>query len=129
MLCVIRQIGQRVTDPRLIGSCELSFSLIPAVMTSVDVSLCDEFILYNTDVLTCTIGKKPNAAADYLHDVDEVQEFLDILAKVSTCNQNYCSSVDLRRFYGSNDSLQVNIKNDLFDVKSHHVETNTKTLI
>ena len=49
-------------------------------------------------MFTCTVGKKPSAAANYLHDVTEVQELLDALVKVSSRDQKYYSSVDLRSY-------------------------------
>jgi trehalose 6-phosphate synthase/phosphatase len=64
-------------------------------------------------VFTCTVGKKPSAAASYLHDVNEVKELLDALVKVSTRDQKYYSSVDLRNF--QQDSLGVTNAFDRFD--------------
>ncbi len=52
----------------------------------------------NLEVFTCTVGKKPSAAANYISDVTEVQELLDALVKVSTRDQKYYSSIDLRNY-------------------------------
>merc|ERR1712008_138633 len=53
------------------------------------------------ETFTATVGKKPSAAASYVHDVDEVQEFLDGLVKVGTRVQKYNSSIDLRELGGT----------------------------
>jgi trehalose 6-phosphate synthase/phosphatase len=75
MLSVMRQIGHRARENR---SPEL-----PTTMTLVDVSGCDSYVSSNLDVFTCTVGKKPSAAANYLQDVSEVEELLQALVKVS----------------------------------------------
>jgi hypothetical protein len=71
---------------------------MPATIQLVDVSSCDNFVSPDLDVFTCTIGKKPSAAANYLHDVDEVQELLDSLVKLSARELRHFSSTDLRSF-------------------------------
>jgi trehalose 6-phosphate synthase/phosphatase len=96
MLSVMRQIGRRVTDSRRVKKGEDPLPELPSTMTLVDVSSCDEFLTPNLEVFTCTVGKKPSAAANYLHDVNEVQELLEALVKVSTRDHRYYSSVDLR---------------------------------
>jgi trehalose 6-phosphate synthase/phosphatase len=40
------------------------------------------------DVFT-TVGKKPSAAMNYLHDVNEMSELLESLVKVSTRDQRF----------------------------------------
>lgn len=101
MLSVMRQIGQRVNDARRTRQGEDPLPELPSTMTLVDVSGCDDYLASNLKVFTCTVGKKPSAAANYLHDVIEVQELLDALVKVSTRDQKFYSSIDLRNF--SND--------------------------
>jgi len=128
MLSVMRQIGRRVIDSRRVKNHESALSPMLATMTLVDVSSCDEFISSNTDTFTCTVGKKPSAAANYLHDVDEVQEFLDTLTKVSTCDQKYYSSVDLRGLFSFDHSLQANIKRGLFNNECHNVVRSTEII-
>jgi trehalose 6-phosphate synthase/phosphatase len=98
MLSVMRQIGRRVQDARLVKKGDDPLPDLPTTMTLVDVSGCDEYLAPNLEVFTCTVGKKPSAAANYLHDVNEVQELLDALVKVSTRDQKYYSSVDLRNY-------------------------------
>lgn len=98
MLSVMRQIGQRVSDARRARHGEDPLPDLPSTMTLVDVSGCDDYLASNLNVFTCTVGKKPSAAANYLHDVNEVQELLDALVKVSTRDQKYYSSIDLRNF-------------------------------
>jgi trehalose 6-phosphate synthase/phosphatase len=96
MLSVMRQIGRRVMDANMAAHGEDPLPPMPATIQLVDVSPCDNFVTPDLEVFTCTVGKKPSAAANYLHDVDEVQELLDSLVKLSTREQRFYSSVDLR---------------------------------
>lgn len=98
MLSVMRQIGRRVHDSRRVKKGDDPLPELPSTMTLVDVSSCDEHLAPNLEVFTCTVGKKPSAAANYLNDVTEVQELLDALVKVSTRDHKYYSSVDLRNY-------------------------------
>jgi trehalose 6-phosphate synthase/phosphatase len=98
MLSVMRQIGRRVLDSRRIKRGEDPLPELPMTMTLVDVSGCDDHLAPNLEVFTCTVGKKPSAAANYLHDVTEVQELLDALVKVSARDQKYYSSIDLHTY-------------------------------
>lgn len=98
MLSVMRQIGRRVQDSRRIKKGEELLPDLPMTMTLVDVSGCDNHLASNLEVFTCTVGKKPSAAANYLHDVNEVQELLHALVKVSTRDQKYYSSIDLHAY-------------------------------
>ena len=97
MLSVMRQIGRRVINSRRL---QMGQDLLPAMPTTiqlVDVSSCDSFVAPELELFTCTVGKKPSAAANYLHDVDEVLEMLEGLVKVSTREQKYYSASDLTR--------------------------------
>ena len=96
MLSVMRQVGRRVIDARLANQRAPPLQPMPATVTLVDVSTCDEFVSSSLEAFTCTVGKKPSAAANYLNDVEEVQEFFASLVKVSTRDHKYYSSVDLR---------------------------------
>jgi trehalose 6-phosphate synthase/phosphatase len=96
MLSVMRQIGRRVMDASLAAQGQDPLPPMPATIQLVDVSPCDNFVSPDLEVFTCTVGKKPSAAANYLHDVDEVQELLDSLVKLSTREQRFYSSIDLR---------------------------------
>lgn len=98
MLSVVRQIGRRVQDSRRVKRGEDPLPELPMTMKLVDVSACDEYLAPNLEVFTCTVGKKPSAAANYLHDVAEVQELLDALVKVSTRDHKYYSSIDLHAY-------------------------------
>lgn len=98
MLSVMRQIGRRVQDAGRIKRGEDPLPDLPTTMTLVDVSGCDEYLAPSLEVFTCTVGKKPSAAANYLHDVNEVQELLDAMVKVSTRDHKFYSSVDLRNY-------------------------------
>ena len=93
MLSVMRQIGRRVKASRR-GREPLA--PMPATIQLVDVSHCDSYVSSALEVFTCTVGKKPSAAANYLHDVDEAQELLESLVKMSTRDQRFYSSIDLR---------------------------------
>jgi len=106
MLSVMRQIGRRVHDSRRVKSGEDPLPELPTTMTIVDVSSCDEYLAPSLEVFTCTVGKKPSAAANYVHDVNEVQELLDALVKVSTRDQRFYSSTDLRSFVMDNSGRQ-----------------------
>lgn len=97
MLSVMRQIGRRAVESKRARNHEAPLPPLPATVTLVDVSSCDPYISTNLTTFTCTVGKKPSAAANYLQDVSEVQEFLDGLVKLASRDQRYFSSVDLRQ--------------------------------
>ena len=96
MLSVMRQIGRRKIDARRAHKGDSPLPPMPASVTQVDVSVCDEFTSSNLEMFTCTVGKKPSAAANYLHDVDEVEDLLDSLVKMSGRDKKFHSSIDLR---------------------------------
>lgn len=104
MLSVMRQVGRRILGARRAANGEDPLPAMPATIQLVDVSSCDKYVSPDLEVFTCTVGKKPSAAANYLNDVDEVQELLDSLVKLSTREQRYYSSVDLRTI--SNEFVQ-----------------------
>jgi trehalose 6-phosphate synthase/phosphatase len=108
MLSVMRQIGRRVIGARRAAQGEDPLPDMPATIQLVDVSSCDNYVSPDLDVFTSTIGKKPSAAANYLHDVDEVQELLDSLVKLSSRELRHFSSTDLRSIsteFGPNDKF------------------------
>ena len=72
----------------------------------VDVSSCDDFISPDLEVFTCTVGKKPSAAASYVHEAAEVQELMNSLLKVSTCDQKFFSSGDLTSYSNRNPAAE-----------------------
>jgi len=96
MLSVMRQVGRRVHDSRCAKNHQPLLPPLPATVTQVDVSSCDDFVSSRLETFTTTVGKKPSAAANYVHDVDEVQEFLDGLVKLSARVHKFNSSIDLR---------------------------------
>jgi Trehalose-phosphatase len=98
MLSVMRQVGRRVATSRRAQKGQTPLSEMPATIQLVDVSSCDSYLSPDLEVFTCTVGKKPSAAASYLHDVDEVQELLESLVKVSTRDHRYYSAIDLRAY-------------------------------
>ena len=96
MLSVMRQIGRRAESARRAQHGEDPLTEMPATIQLVDVSSCDSFISPELKTFTCTVGKKPSAAASHLHDVDEVQELMDSLVKVGMRENQFYSAVDLR---------------------------------
>jgi trehalose 6-phosphate synthase/phosphatase len=98
MLSVVRQIGRRVTAAKRAKKGQDPLPDLPATITLVDVSACDDFISPDLNVFTCTVGKKPSAAASYMHEVSEVKELMDSLVKVSTREQKFYSSADLTSY-------------------------------
>lgn len=95
MLSVMRQVGRRVCAARRAARGDEPPADMPATIQLVDVSPVDPYVTQELEVFTCTVGKKPSAAASYLHDVDEVQELLESLVKVSTREQRSFSSTHL----------------------------------
>lgn len=100
MLSVVRQIGRRVREMRRAKDNEPPLAPLPATITPVDVSSVDAFVSSSLKCFTCTVGKKPSAAANYVNDVEEVHELLEALTKVTTREQTYYSSADLRNMDG-----------------------------
>jgi trehalose 6-phosphate synthase/phosphatase len=98
MLSVMRQIGRRAIGSRRARKGEDPLPDMPATISLVDVSPCDNFVSPDLEMFTCTVGKKPSAAANYVHDVGEVQELLDSLVKVSTRDQKFYSAIDLTSY-------------------------------
>mmetsp|Transcript_43788 Transcript_43788/g.64314 ORF Transcript_43788/g.64314 Transcript_43788/m.64314 type:complete len:1235 (+) Transcript_43788:138-3842(+) len=94
MLSVMRQIGRRAYELR--HHKEPPLAALPATVTLVDVSSVDEHVAPDLQVFTCTVGKKPSAAANYLNDVGEVYELLYGLNKIRARENQYLSAVDLR---------------------------------
>jgi len=103
MLSVVRQIGRRVVAAKRAKKGQDPLPDLPATITLVDVSSCDDYISPDLDVFTCTVGKKPSAAASYMHEVAEAQELLESLVKVSTRDQKFYSSADLTSYSSNRD--------------------------
>mmetsp|Transcript_17246 Transcript_17246/g.26687 ORF Transcript_17246/g.26687 Transcript_17246/m.26687 type:complete len:1217 (+) Transcript_17246:65-3715(+) len=101
MLSVVRQIGRRASNSRRARRGEDPLNDLPASVTLVDVSSCDDYIQPEFEAVTCTVGKKPSAADSYVHDVDEALEFLESLARLTSRVHKYYSSIDLRSFDGN----------------------------
>jgi len=106
MLSVMRQIGRRVMDSRRAKKGDDPLPDLPANLTLVDVSGCDDYLAPNLEVFTCTVGKKPSAAANYLRDVTEVQELLDALKKSGEREQKFFSAVNLLEIGDDNMAAQ-----------------------
>ena len=107
MLSVVRQIGRRVMAAKRAKKGLDPLHDLPATITPVDVSSCDDFISPDLEVFTCTVGKKPSAAASYLHEVAEVQELMNSLLKVSTRDQKFYSSGDLTSYSSRNPAIET----------------------
>ena len=101
MLSVMRQVGRRIAGVRRAKSGDAPLPDMPATIPLVDVSSVDGYVSPELEVFTATVGKKPSAAASYLHDVNEAQELLDSLVKVSTRDQKFYSAIDLRSHIGA----------------------------
>ncbi len=102
MLSVMRQVGRRAAEARLAKSGQ-ALPPLPATIAQVDVSSCDGYISTHFECFTCTVGKKPSAAANYVNDVDDVHELLESLVKVSTreiVHSGFHSVVDLKSIGG-----------------------------
>jgi trehalose 6-phosphate synthase/phosphatase len=115
MLSVMRQVGRRICAARRAASGEDPPADMPATIQLVDVSSVDPYVTQDLDVFTCTVGKKPSAAASYLNDVDEVQELLESLVKVSTREQRYFSSHDLTTYNSTKEEMQFSVEGPLND--------------
>jgi len=87
MLSVMRQVGHRVHGGNAAD--------LPMPMRLVDVSICDPNVSNEAEIFTCTVGKKPSSAANYLQDVSEVEELLQALVKVSKNPNASKSMLDL----------------------------------
>jgi len=95
MLSVMRVIGRRAKEARWqIGDPPLP--PLPSTVSLVDVSSCDPFIHQSLDMFTCTVGKKPSAAKNYLDDIEDVNELLDALIRIVQRMHQFASMADLR---------------------------------
>lgn len=126
MLSVMRQIGRRVVDSERARNHEQPLPSLPATVTLVDVSSCDPFVSSKMNTFTCTVGKKPSAAANYLQDVHEVQEFFEGLVKVSTRDHRFFSSLDLRQM--DNPAVNTKTPNKLKMFEQKNMFENTQTI-
>eukprot|EP00584_Thalassiosira_punctigera_P006186 CAMPEP_0172526174 /NCGR_PEP_ID=MMETSP1067-20121228/1140_1 /TAXON_ID=265564 ORGANISM="Thalassiosira punctigera, Strain Tpunct2005C2" /NCGR_SAMPLE_ID=MMETSP1067 /ASSEMBLY_ACC=CAM_ASM_000444 /LENGTH=1201 /DNA_ID=CAMNT_0013309623 /DNA_START=51 /DNA_END=3656 /DNA_ORIENTATION=- len=100
MLSVMRQIGRRASEARVANKGGQPLAPLPATIAQVDVTSCDDYISSHLQCFTSTVGKKPSAAANYLNDVEDVQELLESLVKVTTretVHSGYYSVVDLKK--------------------------------
>lgn len=93
MLSVMRQIGRRAIEASS-GSPEALLPL-PSAIAQVDVSPCDPYVSSRLRMFTCTVGKKPSAAASYVNEVDEVHDLLEALVRIATRDHKFWSTVDL----------------------------------
>jgi trehalose 6-phosphate synthase/phosphatase len=111
----MRQIGRRAVAARRAKRGEDPLPPVPATITLVDVSSCDAYVSRDDlEVFTCTVGKKPSAAATYLHDVSEAEELLEALVKVSARDRQFSSASDLRSIV----PLEPQVRANSIDVTS-----------
>ena len=102
MLSVMRQIGRRM---ELMNSPQQAHVSLPQLqVSSFDIEEVSGCVAPDIETFTCTVGKKPTAAASYLNDVSEVHELLEALNRISTRDHAFYSSVDLRSLTGVNES-------------------------
>ena len=114
MLSVMRQVGRRIAGVRRAKTGEPPLPDMPPTIPLVDVSSVDGYVSPELDVFTATVGKKPSAAASYLHDVAEAQELLDSLVKVSTRDPKFYSAIDLQQHIaGANTGMFGGMKTNL----------------
>lgn len=109
MLSVMRQIGRRVVSSRRAQRGEPPLAEPNASLQIVDVSACDNYVSPGLETFTCTVGKKPSAAANYLHNVEEVEELLKSLVRVSKRDPRHFSAMDLTQFSTSRTSTMGGI--------------------
>ena len=124
MLSVVRQIGHRAKEARQSRD-DTPLQPLPATITPVDISGVDPYVSRSLSCFTCTVGKKPSAAANYLNDVDEVHELLEALTKVATREQYY-SSADLYNLTSNKNTLNTHSINNNF-VAPNYNENSTLT--
>jgi trehalose 6-phosphate synthase/phosphatase len=104
MLSVMRQVGRRAAEVRIAKKGGQPLAPLPATIAQVDVSSCDDHISTQLQCFTSTVGKKPSAAANYVNDVEDVQELLESLVKVTTretVHSGFYSVVDLKSMANS----------------------------
>ena len=119
----MRQIGRRAAEARLAKSGQ-ALAPLPATIAQVDVSSCDGYMSSHFECFTCTVGKKPSAAANYVNDVDDVHELLESLVKVSTrenVHSGFHSVVDLKSIGGKSTALPLKPVFSMAELRgSHH---------
>lgn len=111
MLSVMRVIGRRAQEARWkVGDSPLG--PLPSTVSLVDVSSCDPYIHPSLEMFTCTVGKKPSAAKNYLDDVEDVQELLDAIIRIVARMHQFASMSDLRSLsISSNFDASTNFSN------------------
>jgi len=131
MLSAMRQVGRRM---ELMNNPQQAHVPLPQLqVSSFDIEEVSGCVATDIETFTCTVGKKPTAAASYLNDVSEVHELLEALNRISTRDHTFYSSVDLRSLTGVNEtgvynSMTVNsLKPEISvaDNKQANVETIT----
>jgi len=97
MLSFMQNVGHRT----LVALAQMNRKPPPTPLSSnvtlVDVSSCDKYVSPHLTSYTCTVGKKPSAAENYLDEVEDVHELLECLIKVTTIHKKqYQSFADFR---------------------------------
>jgi trehalose 6-phosphate synthase/phosphatase len=81
---------------------------------------------------TCTVGKKPSAAANYVNDVDDVHELLESLVKVSartSVHTGFHSVVNLKSMEGNPASSSPALKTVLSLGQIHSAKHSPEPLL
>jgi len=112
MLSVMRVIGRRASETGWkVGDGVLS--PLPSTVALVDVSSCDPFIHPNLQIYTCTVGKKPSAAKNYLNEVEDVHELLETMNRIVERSKTWSSMADFR-------SLNLSDNMDVMRLSRNH---------
>jgi trehalose 6-phosphate synthase/phosphatase len=122
MLSVMRQIGRRVMDIQLAKRGEPPLPILPGTVTLVDVSPCDDHVTADLEMFTCTVGKKPSAAANFVNDVEDVHELLDVLIKMNLREHNSHSVPDLS-------TMNQNVQSSNFTTSDIRITSTIETTI
>jgi len=101
MFSAARNIGRRQRDIRLRSKAAASVITPKSIfgqsslMGDDATAACDSHVSTEMEFFTCTVGKKPSAAANFLNDVSEVVELLGTFNKISSRNKGNYSTTDL----------------------------------
>ena len=120
----MRQVGRQTelkNNPQ-----QAHVSLPQLQVSAFDIEEVSDYIASGIETFTCTVGKKPTAAASYLNDVSEVHELLEAMNRISARDHQFYSSIDLRSLTGiTADGANIMSENRGINSKKPSVETIT----